>query len=107
MPEAGKGWRRGRGKLGIFAPLFGTWRATASSPMGPVVCVREFSSALGGKYVELRAHWEIGAGGYEELALFGVDENGEVAFWSFTSDGKQARGALVEAADLHPAAFAF
>jgi hypothetical protein len=41
-----------------------------------------------------------------ELALFGVAEN-ELAFWSFTSDGKQARGYLADGSDIHPQALCF
>ena len=100
-------WKRGRGRLGVFEPLLGWWRATSTSPMGPVTCVRSFSRVLGGKYVELRATWEIGTGGYEEIAYFGVDEVGALGFWSFTSDGKQSRGTQCDAAGLHPEAICF
>lgn len=100
-------WGRGRGKLGLFQALLGTWVAEADSPQGPVCCVRRFERALGAKYVRLEAHWEIAGTTYDELALFGVDRTGVVRFWSFTSDGKQSSGTLVEAPDLHERAIAF
>jgi len=100
-------WKKGRGKLGIFTPLLGTWQAQADSEMGPVVCRRRFSKVLGGKYIQLEAHWEIRGGSYDELALLGVNKAKEVCFWSFTSDGKQSQGVLAEASDLHPLAVGF
>lgn len=48
-------WKKGRGKLGIFAPLLGRWRAEADSPMGRVVCTRTFSKVLDGAYIQLTA----------------------------------------------------
>src|SRR4051812_49203992 len=99
-----KAWKKGRGKLGVLAPLLGRWSATAESQMGPLSCTRVFESVLGGAYVRLEARWRFGAGasgatgqcgdmpartgrGYDELALFGPGEDGQLAFWSFTSDG--------------------
>lgn len=107
MPRQATKWKRGRGKLGVLTPLLGSWRATASSPMGDVTCVRSFSPVLGGKFVELRARWEIGKGEYEEVALYGVSEDGTLGFWSFTSDGKNSRGTLADATDLHAEAIGF
>lgn len=100
-------WKKGRGKLGIFAPLLGTWQAEADSEMGPVVCRRTFSKVLDGKYIQLEAHWTLPNGSYDELALFGVNKEKELCFWSFTSDGKQSQGVLAEAADVHPLAVGF
>ena len=104
-------WKKGRGKLGPFDPLLGTWRAEAESPMGPVVCRRTLQSILGGKYLQLSARWEFGtaasASGYEETAIIGVGDGGQVAFWSFTSDGKRSRGTLADVTDLHPEAVGF
>jgi hypothetical protein len=100
-------WQKGRGKLGIFQPLLGDWVAMAETPMGKVRCTRSFSRFLGGNYVRLQARWEFGEKVYEEHALYGLDPDGRVAFWSFTSDGKNSHGHLVEANDVHPEAVAF
>ena len=94
MSKATKQWKRGRGKLGILAPLIGSWQATASTPMGPVTCTRTFEPVLGAHYVRLTARWDFGKGAYEEIALIGVNAEGKVAFWSFTSDGKNSNGIL-------------
>ena len=51
-------WKKGRGKLGLFKPLLGKWRAEADSEMGPVVCTRDFTPILDGAYVQLTAEWE-------------------------------------------------
>ncbi len=110
----GKAWKKGRGKLGCLDPLLGRWAASGESPMGPVRCTRVFERVLGGSYVRLEALWKFGAaaadpkaGGYGEIALFGAGEDGRVAFWSFTSDGKRSQGTLADATDLHPEAVAF
>lgn len=100
-------WKKGRGRLGIFKPLMGTWQAEADSELGPVVCRRTFTKVLGGKYIQLEAHWTFTDGSYEELALFGVNKVKEICFWSFTSDGKRSQGVLAEAGDLHPLALGF
>ena len=100
-------WKKGRGKLGLFKPLLGKWRAEADSQMGPVVCTREFTRVLDGAYIQLKADWEIGEKAYKELALIGVGPEGEINFWSFTSDKKQSSGHLADAADIHPQAICF
>jgi hypothetical protein len=100
-------WKRGRGTLGILTPLIGSWKAAARSPMGPVTCTRTFTPILGGKFIQLAVRWEFGKGGYEELAVFGVDGAAEVSFWSFTSDGKSSNGATADATDIHPEAVGF
>ncbi len=100
-------WKKGRGKLGILAPVLGTWRAEAESEMGPVVCVRTYEKALGGAYIKLTAHWDAGSYSYDEIAFYGVGRDKQVHFWSFTSDGKQSEGVLTPAPDAHPQAFAF
>lgn len=107
MAKTTKRWKKGRGKLGLFAPLLGSWRAETTSPMGALTCERIFSETLGGKYIQLTADWKFGKGSYQELALFGIDENGEIVFWSFTSDGKRSSGALTDVTDLHPQAIGF
>ena len=100
-------WKKGRGKLGLLAPLLGTWQAEADSPQGPVLCTRTFTHILDGAYIQLTAHWQIARGTYDELALIGVGDDGRPAFWSFTSDGKRAHGMLTDASDVHPEAIGF
>jgi hypothetical protein len=101
-------WKKGRGKLGVMAPLIGSWQATADSPMGRVRCTRTFMPILDGTYVQLTARWEFAKGrAYDEMAVHGVGDDGRVTFWSFTSDGKRAFGTLAEAPDLHPEAIVF
>ncbi|MBS1791011.1 MAG: hypothetical protein JST85_25085 [Acidobacteria bacterium] len=107
MAKPAKRWKRGRGKLGVLAPLMGSWKAQANSPMGPISCTRTFTSTLNGAYIQLLARWEMGKGAYEELAMIGVNAAGEVTFWSFTSDGKQSSGKLADVSDLHPEAIGF
>lgn len=98
-------WKPGRGALGRFKPLIGSWRAEAGS--GPS-CTRSFAEIWRGSYVRLEARWEMGPGkAYEEIALFGKDRGGALAFWSFTSDGKQSQGAPADGTDVHPQAIAF
>jgi len=100
-------WTKGRGKLGLFEPLIGSWRTEADSPQGPIRCFRTFSRVLGGNYVLLEARWELPGMVYEEHALFGVDPSGGIVFWSFTSDGQRSEGKLADASDLHPEALGF
>jgi hypothetical protein len=101
-------WKKGRGKLGVLAPLIGSWVATADSPMGKVRCTRTFMPILGGSYVQLLVRWEFADGKvYEEMAVYGVGDDGTVTFWSFTSDGKRSFGTLTDASDIHPEAIAF
>ena len=100
-------WKKGRGKLGIFQPLLGTWRAKADSPMGVVVCTRTFSKVLDGAYIQLEAQWDFEQGAYEEIVFIGTDPEGEIRFWSFTSDKKQSRGYLADVTDIHELAIGF
>jgi hypothetical protein len=99
-------WKKGPGKLGVLAPIMGSWQATAMSPLGQVRCTRTLTPILGGKYVQLHARWEFGAKVYEELAMYGVN-NGKVSFWSFTSDGKLSEGTIADGSDIDPQAIAF
>jgi hypothetical protein len=119
----GKIWKEGSGKLGLLQPLLGRWTAVAESEIGAVRCTRVFEPVLGGSYIRLEARWEFGGGPkprdphaesslkggqvYEELALIGVDDGGEVRFWSFTSDGRRSQGTLVDVMDLHEEAVGF
>ncbi len=107
MAKTSKHWKRGRGKLGLLAPLLGDWRASASTPMGTIECTRSFESVLNGAYVQLTARWKFAKGVYEEHALIGVDSDGSVAFWSFTSDGKHSHGVVADVTDIHPEAIGF
>jgi hypothetical protein len=104
-------WKKGRGKLGPFAPLYGSWIAEAESPMGPLRCRRALEPILGGHFIQLRARWEFGptetGKAYEELALIGVSDDGQVGFWSFTSDGKRSQGVIADVTDLHTEAVGF
>jgi hypothetical protein len=120
----GKEWKKGRGKLGVLAPLLGRWSAAAESPMGPLHCTRVFAAVLGSSYVRLEARWLFGAApleapgecpdgpgkprrGYEEIAFFGAGAGGGIAFWSFTSDGKRSQGTSADVTDIHPEAVGF
>ena len=99
-------WKKSPGKMGVLAPLIGTWKAEADSPMGKIRCTRTFKTILGGKYVELYARWEFAKGAYEETAIYGV-RDGKVSFWSFTSDGKRSEGSIADGSDVHPEAICF
>ena len=104
-------WKKGRGTLGAFTPLHGSWVAETDSELGPVRCHRRLEPILGANYVRLDARWEFGRGGstrvYEELAVIGKGDDGVVGFWSFTSDGKRSRGSLADVTDIHPEAIGF
>jgi hypothetical protein len=104
-----KPWKKGRGKLGFLEPLMGHWLAQAETPMGPVRCTRNFVKM--GAYVRLESRWEFGGRPdgkvYQEIALIGVGDDGKVAFWSFTSDGKRSQGTVADVRDLHQNAIGF
>lgn len=80
-------------------------------PDGPVRCRRVLEAILGGHFLRLTARWEFGhlepGRAYEEVALIGVGDGGQVCFWSFTSDGKRSQGVLADVTDLHPEAVGF
>lgn len=99
-------WKKGPGKMGFMQPLLGSWVAETTSPMGPLKCTRTFKTVLGGKYIELNARWEFGKGAYEEHAIYGVTD-GQVSFWSFTSDGKRSQGTVADGKDVHTEAICF
>ena len=94
-------WKKGRGKLGVLEPLIGSWVADSSSPQGAVRCTRTFQKVLAGKFIELVANWQFGNSSYEEIAIFGMNEEKILAFWSFTSDGKHSQGMLADVSDIH------
>jgi len=101
-------WKKGRGKLGVLAPLLGTWKAQANLPggYGTVRCTRTFTPVLKGACIQLTAQWEFAKGAYEEIALFGFHD-GTISFWSFTSDGKRSQGTITDGRDVHAEAIAF
>ena len=107
MAEKSNHWKKGRGKLGVLAPLDGFWQANAETEMGPVVCSRKFEKILSGRYIQLIANWQFGDKSYVEIAMIGINKQGEVAFWSFTSDGKNSTGLLADVSDIHPQAIGF
>lgn len=100
-------WKKGRGKLGVLEPLIGSWTAGSDTPMGHVKCTRTFAKHHGGKWIILDADWDLGGKHYKEHAVFGVDTDGTLAFWSFTSDGKHSEGKLTDGTDVHADAIAF
>jgi hypothetical protein len=108
MGKQNSQWKKGRGKLGVLAPLLGTWKAETNLPggYGTARCTRTFTSILRGTGIQLNARWEFAKGVYEELAIFGF-HNGKLSFWSFTSDGKRSEGSMTHASDIHPQAIAF
>ena len=55
----------------------------------------------------MTAVWEFGKTRYEELAVFGPGDDGVLAFWCFTADGKRSTGRIAVAPDLHPEAIVF
>jgi len=99
-------WKKGRGKLGALQPLLGYWEAQSESPVGKMKCTRNFELTLDGKYIKLTSRWEMSKGAYEELALFGIQDD-TITFWSFTSDGKNSKGQLADGTDVHPEAISF
>ena len=99
-------WKKGRGKLGVLAPLLGTWVAEADSPMGKLKCTRKFEPVLGGSYIQLTAQWDFAQSSYSELAMIG-SKDGVLMFWSFTSDGKNSQGEMADGTDVHPEAICF
>ena len=91
-------------------PLLGQWetvRAEGSTGAAAMRCTRTFRP-FGKDWIELDARWETGPDrSYREIALFGRGEDGQLAVFSFTSDGKRSRGRLAEATDVHSEAVAF
>lgn len=101
-------WKKGRGKLGIFEPLLGSWTANkGSKEQTNPECTRIFEKTLDNKYVQLKAIWNLGDKTYEDLTLIGVNADKEIAFWCFTSYGKDSNGKLADVSDVHPQAVGF
>lgn len=101
-------WKKGRGKLGPFGPVLGSWIANrgGNSQLNPEV-TRRLEKVLDGKYIQLDVHWNLGPKSYTERCMIGVNAEREVAFWSFTSDGKNAYGVMADVTDIHPEAIGF
>jgi hypothetical protein len=106
MAKKGNTWKKGRGKLGVLAPLTGSWKAETDSPMGKLKCTRVFEPVLGGQYIQLTAQWIFAKGTYTEHAIIGM-RDGKLSFWSFTSDGKNSQGTIADGTDVHPEAICF
>lgn len=101
-------WKKGRGKLGVFAPLLGSWRHASGTGDQAMSCERTFSLILMGKFVRLEAHWLLADDKtYDEVGMFGALPDGGLGFWSFTSDGKRSEGWLSSAPDVHESALCF
>ena len=100
-------WKKGRGKLSLLDPLIGTWVAESDTPMGRLKCIRTFTRMHGDKWITLDADWDFGGKHYIEHAIYGVGDDGKLAFWSFTSDGKRSQGTLADGTDIHIEAIAF
>jgi len=101
-------WKKGRGKLGIFDPLIGKWICNKGSKdrMNPE-CTREFRYGIGNSYIIEDVVWKLGDKNYEDHTIIGVDSTKTIAFWSFTSDGKNSSGKFSDVSDIHKLAFGF
>ena len=100
-------WKPGRGLMGPLKPLLGAWRAETEMNGQRMACTRTFEP-FGKGWVRLEAVWHMGErGDYREIALFGAGEDGNLAFFSFTNDGKRSVGRLADGSDVHPEAIAF
>jgi hypothetical protein len=101
-----KVWKTGRGLLGPLTPLLGDWRATAQMKGQAFECRRSFQR-LGKGWIRLDAAWDVPNGPYLETALYGPGDDGELAMFSFTSDGRRSMGRRTDGADVDPQALAF
>ena len=99
-------WKRGRGLLGPLKPLIGDWKAEGEMNGQAYVCTRRIEP-LGKGWVRMEALWDMPGRPYQEVALFGPGDDGVLAFFSFTSDGKRSVGRLADGTDVHPEAVAF
>ena len=101
-------WKKGRGKLGLFAPLVGKWITNeGSTEEKKPECSRSFEYILDKKYLKLEVLWKLKAKDYLDHTLIGLNEKKEICFWSFTSDGKNSQGILTDVSDIHPDAIGF
>lgn len=101
-------WKKGRGKLGLFAPLIGHWITNEdSTDEQKPECHRSFEHTLDNKYIKLEVIWKLKNKYYLDYTLIGLNEKKEICFWSFTSDGKNSHGILADVSDIHPEAIGF
>ena len=102
-------WKKGRGTLGPLQPLLGAWRTAnseGSTAGATMACTRSFTP-FGKGWIRLEAVWQVGPGReYVETAFFGPGEDGVLAFFSFTNDGKSSTGRLADGSDVHAEAIA-
>jgi hypothetical protein len=102
-------WSKGRGLLGPLKPLMGSWVSPpeAQESRMPALCHRTLRK-FGTGWVNLKAVWDVGSSReYREIALFGAMPDGQLGFYSFTSDGRRSEGHLADGGDVHPSAVAF
>lgn len=101
-------WKKGRGKLGIFAPLLGEWITNrGSKDESKPECHRKLEYILDNKYIKLNVIWKLPNKEYLDHTIIGLNEKKEICFWSFTSDGKNSQGKLADVSDIHPEAIGF
>jgi hypothetical protein len=101
-------WKKGRGKLGLFAPLMGEWIANeGSQDAKQPECHRSFTPALDKQYIKLEVVWHLEKKNYTDWTMIGLNDKKEICFWSFTSDGKNSSGKLADVSDIHPDAIGF
>ena len=101
-------WKKGAGKLGFFKPLLGEWIANeASSDFTNPQVIRKFEKTLDNKYIQLTATWFLAKKNYIDHTLIGINPDKQIAFWSFTSDGKNSTGVWTDVTDIHPDAIGF
>lgn len=101
-------WKKGRGKLGVFDPLIGSWITNKNSKdrMNPA-CIRTYRYGLGKNYIIADINWLLGDKTYEDHTIIGLDDAKIITFWSFTSDGKNSTGKFTDVSDIHEFAFGF
>jgi hypothetical protein len=91
---------KGPGQIRLYATIAGQLGGRNNISHGA------FKQVLSNKYIELTACWQFGKGAYTEYAIYGLNE-GQVSFWSFTSDGKRSEGHVADGKDVHPEAICF
>ncbi len=101
-------WKKGRGKLGVFNPIIGTWICNKDSKdrMNPQ-CIRDYKQGLGNNYIIGHITWFLGDKNYEDHTIIGLDDAKVISAWSFTSDGKNSIGKYADVSDIHALAFGF
>jgi hypothetical protein len=102
-------WKKGRGALGAFDPLLGSWIAEGTSAvMGKYKCVRRFDRILDDSFIQVTVDWQLVGRNYGEIFVFGIDPaTKKLSFWSFSSDKKRLSGGEHLAKDLPRESLAF